>query len=294
MGWTRATVLKVAKRTGYPVVESWSGHNAGTMGTVVGPILHHTATPESVPGDYPTLRVVRDGRPGLENSLAMYGIGRSGTIYCINEKISWHAGVGDWNGLTDGNGYFAGIEAEGPYSTWPAKELDAYERLVASILIETGRGQAWAPTHAQWANPPGRKSDPYGFDLAAFRRDVDKYLANPSLLGGGEVDMPLTTEEIEKIAQRTRQVVADSSLAYGLDRLRMRFDSLDTTLKSLDNRVRHIEQITGDHAVSDAKREPVSVDVKALAAELAALDLDTDTDQLAELVVTKLQERLAE
>lgn len=200
MAWTRDTIIKVAKRTGHPVVAAWSGNNAGTMGTIYGPVLHHTGTSATAAGDYPTLKVVRDGRPGLENSLAMYGIGRSGIIYCINDKISWHAGVGDWKGITDGNGHFAGIEAEGPYASgkWPAAELDAYQKLVASILIETGRGLDWAPTHAEWADPPGRKTDPQGFDVAAFRQVVQKYLNDPTLLtktepkrGGDDVEMIL-------------------------------------------------------------------------------------------------------
>lgn len=184
MGWSRDTVLRVAKRTGKPVVEAWSGHNAGSMATPVGVVLHHTGTSYTAAGDYPTLRIVRDGRPDLQNSLAMYGIGRSGTIYCISEKVSWHAGEGDWRGYTDGNGYFCGIEAEGPYPTWPAAELDAYQRLVASILIELRRGIEWAPTHAQWANPPGRKTDPTGINMTDFMNKVQTYLNNPSLLTG--------------------------------------------------------------------------------------------------------------
>lgn len=194
MGWTKNTVVKVAKRTGYPVVEAWSGRNAGQMGTVYGPMLHHTGSGNSSGADYPTLRVVRDGRAGLENSLSMYGIGKSGTIYCISEKISWHAGAGNWKGVTDGNGHFAGIEAEssGNGKDWTPAQLDAYKKLVASILIETGRDASWAPAHREWALPRGRKPDPAGIDVVAFRAEVQKMIDNPSLLGvveGGEEDL---------------------------------------------------------------------------------------------------------
>lgn len=226
MGWSRETLRQVAKRTGYPVVEAWSGHNAGTMGTVYGPVLHHTGTPSTVAGNYPTLKVVRDGRPGLVNSLCAYGIGRDGTIYLVNEKVSWHAGAGDWKGVTDGNGHFLGIEAEGPYpGAWPAAELDSYKKLVASILLETGRGFDWAPTHAQWANPAGRKTDPTSINMSAFRADVEGYLKNPDLLGGGE-DMPLSDADIEKVAQRVRQVLADGTRPYGLAKLRSQLDKV--------------------------------------------------------------------
>lgn len=176
MGWTRAQVLNVAKRTGYPVVEAWSSHNKGAMGVVYGPMLHHTGTPATAAGDYPTLRVVRDGRAGLENSLCMYGLGKNGTIYCINNNISWHAGAGNWRGVTNGNAHFAGIEAEGP-GTWSAAQLDSYQKLAASILLEAGRGIEWLVAHKEYALPAGRKPDPAGIDLADFRRKVSGHLA---------------------------------------------------------------------------------------------------------------------
>lgn len=261
MAFTKAQIVQIAKRTGYPVVEAWSSHNAGSMGTVVGPILHHTGTPETMGGDYPTLKVVRDGRPGLENSLAMYGIGRSGTIYCINDKISWHAGVGDWNGITDGNGHFAGIEAEGPYNTWPAAELDAYEKLVASILIELGRGLDWAPTHAQWANPPGRKTDPQGFDLVRFRNNVQRYLDNPALLGKEEDDLPYTEEQLINLVRKALastpagQTPAGAGPADLTTYVKTTFDLVN----KVNDRVKALESATPATA---------NVDVKALAAEI--------------------------
>lgn len=208
MGWSRDTIKKVAVRTGYPVIEAWSGHNQGAMGTIYGPMLHHTGTSASTPGDYPTLRIVRDGRPGLENSLCMYGLGKSGTIYLINDKISWHAGAGSWNGVTDGNGHFAGIEAEGP-GTWSAAQLDSYQKLVASILIEAGRDINWMPTHAQFALPKGRKTDPTGIDMNAFKAKVQQYLANPGLLGveGGFL-MALSDNEQREVLSYVREIRA--------------------------------------------------------------------------------------
>lgn len=196
MGWTRERITEVARRTGYPVVEAWSGHNQGTMGVVYGPMLHHTGTPVSAPGDYPTLRIVRDGRPDLPNSLCMYGLGRSGTIYLINDKISWHAGAGNWNGVTDGNGHFAGIEGESSGGgEWTPAQVDAYERLVASILLEAGRNTDWMPRHANFALPPGRKSDTAGLDMNAFRAKVAGYLANPgSITKNGDDDLPSVQE----------------------------------------------------------------------------------------------------
>lgn len=197
-GLTRDQMRRIAHRTGYPVIEAWSGHNKGSMKGVWGALVHHTGTPWSLPGDYPTLRVVRDGRPGLENSLCAFGLGRSGTIYLVNDKVSWHAGVGEYNGVTDGNGYMAGIEAESDGKNWTAEERDCYPRLVASILIEIGQGDPrpgvgdrWTTRHASYALPRGRKSDASGLDLDLFWRQVYGYLANPaSITRGGAAPAP--------------------------------------------------------------------------------------------------------
>ena len=161
MGLTRAQLQTIATRTGYPVRAAWvAGH--GAMGSVVGVVMHHTATAQSAAGDYPSLTVVTRGRPGLAGPLANFGLGRSGTIYLITEGIAWHAGVGSWKGITDGNGHFLGIEAEHPGIAsvpWPAAQSDAYRRLVASILAFLGKDTNWDVRHADWAEPPGRKVD---------------------------------------------------------------------------------------------------------------------------------------
>lgn len=161
MGLSRADLTMIATRTGYPVRAAWTpGH--GTMGTVQGVLMHHTATPQSAVGDYPSLRVVTEGRTGLAGPLCNLGLGRSGTIYLVTEGIAWHAGVGEYEGFTDGNGHFLGIEAEhsgSPSQPWPVEQADAYVRLVASILYFLNRDTTWDLRHATWALPPGRKTD---------------------------------------------------------------------------------------------------------------------------------------
>lgn len=178
MGLSRSTIKSIAVKTGYPVVEAWVGGH-GTMGSVYGVVKHHTATSNSAAGDYPSLDVIRYGRSDLPGPLAQYGLGRSGTIYLITEGIAYHAGEGDWKGVTDGNGHFLGIEAESDGKTWQPGTIDCYPRLVASILIAVGQGSGQAPRHAEWANPPGRKVDTSGLDEAWQDQMINHYLAHP-------------------------------------------------------------------------------------------------------------------
>lgn len=191
MGLSRETLTRIATRTGYPVRAAWvTGH--GTMGTVVGVVMHHTATARTAAGDYPSLTVVTKGRTGLPGPLCNFGLGRSGTIYLVTEGIAYHAGVGSWQGITDGNGHFLGIEAEhSGLSTeaWPAAEADAYRRLVASILYELKRDTNWDVRHADWAEPPGRKVDFIrqpaltGVEsMTQFDSAVKAMLANPATI----------------------------------------------------------------------------------------------------------------
>jgi hypothetical protein len=158
-GLDRELMRRSAARTGYPYVESWSSHNKGAMRGVWGVLCHHTGTAWNAPGDYPSLRVVRDGRPGLVNSLSAFGLGRSGTIYLISDKLSWHAGAGEYNGLRDGNGYLAGIEAEsdGGAGHWTSQQVDCCPRLVAAILVEIGRGEEY--TAARVVCPASRAEE---------------------------------------------------------------------------------------------------------------------------------------
>lgn len=191
MGWTKAQITSAALRTGYPVKAAWvAGH--GTMGTVVGPMLHHTATPDTYRGDYPTLNVIQKGRSDLPGPLANYGLGRSGTIYTITEGIAWHAGAGSYGGITDGNGHWLGIEGESAGTGhWTPEQVDCFERLTASILYQTGRASNWAIRHAGWA--PRRKIDTVGLNMTLLYARVGAYLENPLTInknyGRDEYDM---------------------------------------------------------------------------------------------------------
>lgn len=138
------------------------------MVAIRGGVAHHTATPASAPGDYPTLGVVRDGRAGLAGPLSQLGVGRSGTWYVIASGRANHAGtVHDRYAGTHANRYALGVEAEHPGGStpWPAVQYASYVRGCAALARRYGI--TWLG-HKEVAAPAGRKSDP-SFDMAAFR-----------------------------------------------------------------------------------------------------------------------------
>ena len=200
MGLNRTQLTEIAKSTGYPVKAAWvEGH--GEMGEVEGVVLHHTGSSDSIPGDYPTLRVVTEGRPGLDGPLCNFGIGRSGTIYLISEGVGWHAGVGEFRGITKGNSRFLGIEAEsGGAGVWSEELLDSYARLTAAILHYIGKDASWAIRHAEWALPKGRKNDTAGIDMAKFRAKVTAMLAKPETINRNyNVEEDMTPDQMKDV-----------------------------------------------------------------------------------------------
>ena len=167
-----AAGLKVA------LVPGWAERGRAEMGDVRGVLCHHTAGP--LKGNMPSLRTLIEGRGDLPGPLSQLGIGRDGTMYVIAAGRCNHAGAGEWQGLTQGNANFIGIEAENTGlpndAAWPDVQLDAYKRSVAAILQHVGRATQFCAGHKEYALPRGRKSDP-PFDMNAFRRDVTAIMA---------------------------------------------------------------------------------------------------------------------
>jgi hypothetical protein len=231
MGLSRADLQTIAGRTGYPVRAAWVTRGHGTMGTVVGVMRHHTGTPLRAGQDnYPTLRVIREGRSDLPGPLANYGLGRDGTIYLITEQVAWHAGGGSWGGITDGNGHFLGVEAEsdGQARTWTAAQKDCYPRLVAAVLGYLGRDASWAPRHAQYARPSGRKTDTAGLDEGAFSGAVTAYLRRPSTInrnsGTPNLAVPVTPGGGQELAM-------DAAARTAFDALSRKVGAIDTAVQ---------------------------------------------------------------
>ncbi|GAY12026.1 N-acetylmuramoyl-L-alanine amidase [Pseudonocardia sp. N23] len=171
-----------ARLTGYPVAEvsGWRNRGHGGMTAVEGVVCHHTAGPRT--GEYPSLQVVRDGHAGLPGPLAHLGLGRSGTVYVIAAGLSYHAGDSGWAGLSSLNYRFIGIEAESTGAgsgDWTPEQVDCYPRLVAALLYFMRRNASRVCAHRECAIPKGRKIDPTGIDMTAFRGRVAALLADP-------------------------------------------------------------------------------------------------------------------
>jgi hypothetical protein len=180
----------VARRTGHPVTEvtGWKSRGHGPQPEVQGIVCHHTAGPAGG-GDYPSLRVVRDGRPGLDGPLSQFGLGRSGRIYVIAAGRCWHNAPS--TSTRHDNSSSLGIEAENNGSqAWPEVQLDAYRRLCAELCREFGLPASRVKAHREVNTS---KPDPHHVDMNAFRAAV------AALIKGGPSARPLSwTEETVK------------------------------------------------------------------------------------------------
>lgn len=177
-----ATVLENA---GLKVAEVPGWQNRGRpspMGTVKGIMCHHTAGLQN--GNMPSLNVLINGRPGLSGPLSQLGLGRDGTFYIIAAGRCNHAGQGKWEGETNGNSCFIGIEAENAgdaeIETWPEVQLDAYRRGAAAILAHIGASEKMCCGHKEFRLPKGSKNDPHMIDMKVFRKQVKEIMNGTS------------------------------------------------------------------------------------------------------------------
>jgi hypothetical protein len=152
-------------------LEGWRARGHGDVGDIRGVMCHHTC---GLPHGNIDLRILVEGRADLAGPLCQLGLGRDGVFFCIAAGKAWHAGRGEWEGLTAGNTHFIGIEAENtgqPGDPWPPIQMLSYKRGVAAILKHVGARSIMCCGHSEYALPEGRKNDP-NFDMVKFRADV--------------------------------------------------------------------------------------------------------------------------
>jgi len=161
-------------------VEGWQTRGAKRLDNgrreltdVLGLTAHHTATPWTRAGDYPSLATVRDGRSDVPGPLAQLGLGRSGTWYVIAAGYAHHAGVSLEVSMT--SAHTIGVEAEaagtGDPRDWPDVQYRSYARGMAALSRNYGVPNAHVRGHKETAAPLGRKIDP-SFDMTRFRAEV--------------------------------------------------------------------------------------------------------------------------
>lgn len=150
-------------------VGDWKNRGHGDFGSPKGILLHDTAG-RAPPNDHPSLSTVIHGRPDLAGPLCNLYLSRSGAFYPIAAGKGWHAGAGNWQGVTDGNAHFIGIEMEndGIGEPWQPPIVRAAQTGVAALLKHIGAPNIMCAGHKEYALPKGRKIDP-DFPMDPFR-----------------------------------------------------------------------------------------------------------------------------
>lgn len=256
----------ILARTGYPVVEvaGWRTRGAGgrAMSGVRGIVPHHTATPWSRPGDYPSLALVRDGRDldgdgDIDGPLAQLGLGRSGTWYVIAAGMAYHAGkVQPSLEGTHSNPWAVGIEAEaagtGDPRDWPESQVDSYAKGCRALADAYGVPIGRVLGHKEICYPAGRKSDP-SFNMAAFRARV----AAP-----WEVEDVVTQEDRAAIAAQAAAAVA-SALAPSIARAEDAAVEARREAERATAEARRATAAVASHETADAQRDRSAATVAA-------------------------------
>jgi hypothetical protein len=190
-----------------------------------------------------------------------FGTGGDGTI------IQWIDTAYRAGANLDGNDEVISVENAdmgpefAPWNTGSADNVPAYTEAqieanakIAAFVYEehgiavdvsipdTKAGRRGCGVHRQGCDPyrvsGGVKwSNAYGKGCPGPRRIAQEpqIKARAKQIAGGQTEkewweMPIPQAEIEKVAQRTRQVVADGQLPYGLDSLRRRLESTERKL----------------------------------------------------------------
>lgn len=156
-------------------VDGWKTRGSSTFAPRA-LVAHHTAGPAK--GDYPSLRIVRDGRRDLTGPLSQCGLGRSGKVYVVAAGRANHAGGRydtGWRGVK-GNTFRMGVEAEsvGTRNDWTAAQREAYPVLCAALLDGMSAHASMLCGHRETAS---NKIDPAYWDMDLMRSDVATLLA---------------------------------------------------------------------------------------------------------------------
>lgn len=146
-----------------------SGSRYGTRPSAI--VLHSTA------GSYAgaVSWLCNGNRPNP--SSAHYVIGRQGQIAQLVPETSaaWHVAVGDWNRRSIGIELADDGFRDGSWYTEPQRQALLW--ICQQIVQRWGIPVDGAHIVAHRVLDPARRSDPVGFDMAAFIQDLQRYMA---------------------------------------------------------------------------------------------------------------------
>lgn len=136
-------------------------------------VLHSTCTSTDETGE--TVRLFQNAASKVSSH---YVVGKDGQVVQMVSEASraWHAGVCLWQARTDVNSCSIGIEMvhrdQDPNDTWPEAQMAAVARLLFDIRSRHRVPNDHVIFHSECAYPPGRKTDPVGFDRPRLLQQV--------------------------------------------------------------------------------------------------------------------------
>ena len=156
--------------------------------SVRGVVWHHTATgPNWLDGHVAAL--LARGRKDLAGPLSQVGIERDGTWVIVALGRANHNGFGTWGNDALGLEFYN----SGTGEPWSDVQVESGVRGTAAVLRYLNKPISAVLGHRE--TDPRRKIDPAGLNMTTIRQRVDASLRHPT-----EDDMPLTTEDVNKVA----------------------------------------------------------------------------------------------
>lgn len=177
----------VLRGAGLTVVELDGCYGRGAPLTAVLGIVNHGFGARYEDGwtDAAFDRMLVNGRPDLKGPLAQFGLNRDGDWIFVADGRASHNGYGEW-----GNNSI-GVEAYGKDS-WTPAQMISWKRGNAALLNYLVLPASRAKAHRE--TDPGRKPDPIGVDMDAFRIDVA--IEQDHLDRGAPTPSPTEEEEL--------------------------------------------------------------------------------------------------
>ena len=166
----------------FPLPPTWTWYRSPNHGPrkahvpVSAIVLHADASP-SIEG---TLEWIATPKPKNPNPVSYHVvIGRNGRVYVSvhPDRRAWHAGTSSLDGVADCNTFAVGVclsNKNDGAELYPPAQVMAAADVCAALCRHYGIPVERIVTHAHVS--PGRKTDPKGFDVPAFRATVEQML----------------------------------------------------------------------------------------------------------------------